>query len=243
MTTAFHVISDDFLSDLDAISNLVLLVEQEGQSSKSRIASVNSATLLLAATFEEFVREMARQFARELVSRAADPKDLPRKLSGTAWKRTLEELARAKIDTGGTPLSLTHIANGARSRFESICKFLEGDTSQDIYKNLVHNENNMRPNQINGIFAICDLKDICLQVSNYEFLKEHFDEEEVGKVHGKLLTYINDFMEKRNDISHSLNRSSSVSAAQFLEDIKFMRALALSMSACLPDKLPIPEAA
>ena len=68
METVFDVISDDFLSDLDAISDLIGLVANGGGSSKSRVASINSATLLLAATFEELIREMGRQFAREIVS-------------------------------------------------------------------------------------------------------------------------------------------------------------------------------
>lgn len=101
MTTTFDVISDDFLSDLEAISDLVSLVANGGGTSKSRVASINSATLLLAATFEELVREMCRQYAREVVSRTPSVVDLPRKLTATAWKRSLEELARAKIDSGG----------------------------------------------------------------------------------------------------------------------------------------------
>jgi hypothetical protein len=240
MTTVFEAISDDFLSDLEAISELVSLVERGGGSSKSRIASINSAILLLAATFEEFVREMGRQYAREFVSRVTDTRNLPRKLTATAWKRTLEELARAKIDTGGTPAPLLHIATGARSSFESICKFLEGDTSQDIYKSLIHNENNMRPEQINAIFKVCDLSNFCAKISELDYLKEYFDEEDENKVHGKLTVFINDFMEKRNNISHALNPRNSVSVDLFLKDIGFLKAVALSMARCLSEYSPSP---
>lgn len=181
MASVFDVISDDFLSDLQAISDLVSLVENGGGSSKSRVASINSATLLLAATFEEFIREMGRQYARELVQLTPDPNNLPRKLSATAWKRTLEELARAKVDTGGTPLPLAQIAANARSSFEAVCKFLEGDSTQDIYSTLVHNENNMRPNQINAVFTISDLGNVCEKISEQPFLKDYFGEDELGK--------------------------------------------------------------
>ena len=239
MTSVFDVIADDFLSDLQAISDLISLVEKGGGSSKSRVASINSATLLLAATFEEFIREMGRQYARELVQLIPDHRNLPRKLSATAWKRTLEELARAKIDTGGTPIPLTHIAANARASFEAVCRFLEGDCSQDIYATLVHNENNMRPNQINAVFTISDLSDVCLKISEERFLKEFFGEDDQGKTHGQLIVSINNFMEKRNDISHSLNSRVSVSAEQFIQDVEFMKALALSLSACLPNNLPV----
>ena len=124
---------------------------------------------------------MGRQYARELVRLTPDIKDLPRNLAATAWKRTLEELARVKIDTGGTPIPLAHIATSARTSFEAACKFLEGDASQDIYKSLVHNQNNMRPSQINAAFNISDLADACKKICEKKFLKDHFGEEDEGK--------------------------------------------------------------
>lgn len=243
MASAFDVISDDFLADLNAISDLVALVESNGGSSKSRVASINSATLLLAATFEEFVREMGRQYARELVQLTDDPRRLPRKLSAAAWKRTLEHLARAKVDTGGTQIPLTQVAANARSSFDAVCKFLEGDSSQDIYGVLVHNENNMRPDQINSIFTISDLSDVCKKISDNDFLKQYFGEDDAGRTHGKLIISINDFMEKRNSITHALNQATSASAAQFLNDIELMKAIALSLAASLPGYLPVTAAA
>jgi hypothetical protein len=237
MSTAFDVISDDFLSDLEAISELIGLVANGGGSSKSRIASINSATLLLAATFEEFVREMGRQFAREVVSRTASVANLPRKLTATAWKRALEDMARAKIDTGGTSMPLLHITTEARSEFDAICKFLEGDTSQNIYKHIAYNENNMRPQQINAIFKVCDLGDICRKISDTDFMMTYLSEDDGGRAHSKFTIALNDFMEKRNGIAHSLNPGSSVGAEQFLDDVNLLRAVALAMAACLPNQL------
>ncbi|WP_299112683.1 HEPN domain-containing protein [uncultured Bradyrhizobium sp.] len=238
METVFDVISDDFLSDLDAISDLIGLVANGGGSSKSRVASINSATLLLAATFEELIREMGRQFAREIVSRTENVADLPRKLIATAWRRGLEDMARAKIDTGGTSTPLLHIATDARSEFDAICKFLEGDRSQNIYKHIAHNDNNMRPDQINTIFKICDLNNICSKISETEFLKHHLAEDDGARAHSKFLTALNDFMEKRNGIAHSLNPGNSASAEQFLEDVNLLRSVSLAMAACLPSHLP-----
>lgn len=234
MPTVFDAINDDFLADLDAIANLVYLVANSGGSSKSRVASINSATLLLAATFEEFIREMGRQYAREIVTRAASVSDLPKKLTATAWRRSLEEMARAKIDTGGTSLPLLQIASDARSQFEAICKFLEGDTSQNIYNHIAHNENNMRPDQINAIFKVCDLQNVCGKICDTEMLKDHFVEEDSGQVNTKFRLALNDFMEKRNSIAHSLNPGSSVSADQFIQDVNFLRAVSTSLATCLP---------
>jgi hypothetical protein len=238
LTTVFNAISDDFLADLVAISELISAAQSPGNSARSRIASINSSTLLLAARFEEFIRELGRQYARETVSRCVDFSQVPRKLTATAWKRTLEGLARAKIDTGGTPEPIEQISRQARSSFESLCCFLEGDRTQDIYDSLIHNENNMRPNQLNAIFSICDLKDVCSKTSERPDLSGYFDEDDSGKVHGMLVVRLNDFMEKRNDIAHSLNPGSSSVPDNLLDDISFFKALALSLAETLPQHLP-----
>ena len=238
MTTIFSAICDDFLADLAAITELIYVAQSSGNSPRSRIASVNSSTLLLAARFEEFIRELGRQFARETVSRCVVSSQIPRKLTATAWKRTLEGLARAKIHTGGTPEPLNSISVQARSSFDSVCRFLEGDKTQDIYDSLIHNENNMRPNQLNAVFSICDLKDVCSKASERSDLSIYFDEEDTGKVHGMLLTRLNDFMEKRNDIAHSLNPGSSPVPDSLIDDISFFKAFALSITETLPEHLP-----
>jgi hypothetical protein len=238
VSTIFNVVADDFLADLTAISELVIVVRDAGSSAKSRIASVNSSTLLLSATFEEFIREMGRQYAREIVSRTMDVRQLPRKLAATAWKRTLEDLARAKIDTGGTPISLENISRDAKSSFDNVCKFLEGDKNQDIYGPLIHNDNNMRPGQLNAIFSICDLKDVCSKISDKHPLHDYFGESDPGRAHGQLLLRLNDFIEKRNDIAHSLNPGNSSVPDQLLDDVEFFRALASSLAETLPAHLP-----
>jgi hypothetical protein len=238
MSTAFEVIAEEFLSELQAISELVEAVQKPGSSAKARVASVNSATLLLAATFEEFIREMGRQYARELVGRLNDPKKLPRKLTATAWKRTLEQLSRAKIDTGGTPLSVEHISADARASFDSVWEFLSGDLTKDIYRPLIHNENNMRPGEINAVFSVCELSDICTKISGESELKSFFQDDDDGKVHGFLLRSLNDFMEVRNDIAHSLSNSSSKGVDDFQTALALMAAIAKALANCLPGHLP-----
>lgn len=239
MTSSYDLIAEDFLADLAALSELVSAAHSGGTSPKTRIASVNSSTLLLAATFEEFVREMGRQFARDMVSRTADPRRLPKKLTATAWKRTLEHLARARIDTGGTPLSLDHISSDSRAKFDAVWAFLGGDVTQDIYSTLIHNENNMRPGEINAVFSVCDLQNICLKISGHERMKVCFGEEDGGRVHGKFLVWLNDFMETRNSIAHALNLGSSVGPDDFASWVRTFEAIAHALAGTLPNSLPV----
>ncbi len=163
-------------------------------------------------------------------------------LTATAWKRTLENLARAKIDTGGTPLSLEHISAESRAKFDSVWAFLGGDVSQDIYDSLIHNENNMRPSEINAVFSICDLSDVCLKICDHEKMKDHFGEEDKGKVHSRFLTSVNDFMEMRNDIAHSLNAGSSAGPEIFYSYVSTFQAVAVALAERLADSLPAEQA-
>ncbi len=238
MSNIFEIVADEFLEDLVSISTLVNSNQGNSISPKVRIAAVRSTTLLLAATFEEFIREMGRQFARETVSRTGALSALPRKLSATAWKRTLEGLARAKIDTGGTNPSLESIAKDAQSQFDAICGFISGDLSQDIYRSLIHNENNMRPSEINAVFKVCDLTDVCSKFSDKATFLEYFEESEPGKAHGLFLTKLNDFFERRNEIAHSLNAASSEGPNQILQDVEMLKVTARALAETLPFHLP-----
>jgi len=238
LTTPYDLISEDFLADLEALWALVEAAHKPGNSARIRVASINSATLLLASTFEEFVRQMGRQFARDVVARTPDPRNIPRKLTATAWKRTLEQLARARIDTGGTALALEHISAESRAKLDAILAFLSGDVSQDIYGPLIHNDNNMRPNELNAIFSICDLSDICKKMCEFEALKDYFGFEDPGMVHGRFVTSLNDFMEMRNDIAHALNAGSSIGQESFRNHISQFKATALALASQLPLHLP-----
>ncbi len=56
MASAFKIITEEFIDDMDAIRSLVVTFSDPQKTAKSRIAAANSATLLVAATFEEFIR-------------------------------------------------------------------------------------------------------------------------------------------------------------------------------------------
>ena len=78
VSTDFAVITEEFDNDLDAFRLLVNAFDDPQTSApKARIAAANSSTLLLAATFEEFVREMARAYARAVVASSQSIELLP----------------------------------------------------------------------------------------------------------------------------------------------------------------------
>jgi hypothetical protein len=244
MAAIFEVITEEFVDDLDAIRNLTATFSDPTQLPKVRIAASNSATLLVAATFEEFVRQMARAYARAVVQSTDSFENLPRNLASTAWKRTMDGLGKIKID--GPQRPGTNVIGSAHARFAAVHEFCKGDLSKDIYQELIHNENNMRPAQINSLFKVSGLRDVCTQCSNKQPLLDVFGETEPRKAHGQLLSYMEDFFERRNGIAHALNLGQSSGPQQIATDIdmlkSFGKALLQTLDAAAPP-LRVPGAA
>ena len=235
MSSQFSIINEEFASDLAAIRILVREFNDPGKSPpKVRIAAANSATLLLAATFEQFVREMARAYAQAVVAAAPSFKHIPQRLAQTAWRRTMASLAQIEIDDGSTNFSEI-AASDALRKFQSVYAFCKGDKTQDIYDELIHNENNMRPGQINALFKLSDLKDACSQAATKTPLLTAFNEPDPKKTHGLLLSGLDDFFERRNEIAHALNPSHSSGADQLLKDVVLFEAFGNSLSETLEE--------
>ena len=237
MASSFELTVEDFVEDIEAIRALVVTFADGKYQPKSRIAAANSATLLVAATFEEFVREMAREFAKAVVIGASSFDKLPSNLASTAWKRTMDGLGKVKFGTQGKASDIFGIA---QAKFSVIYDFCKGDLSKDIYRELIHNESNMHPGQINALFKVSGLKDVCELCSHKQGLLDMFGEAEPGKAHGKILVGINDFFERRNDIAHALNAGQSNSPEQIQTDIDLLISFGHALREVLEDEAPEP---
>jgi hypothetical protein len=239
VASIFAVILEDFLEDLAAIRSLVGAFADPAHKAKARVAAANSATLLLAATFEEFVREMARAYARTVVLGSPSHDKLPKDLIATAWKRTLDGLGKIKFDAKG---KYTETFGLAQAKFSVIYEFCSGDLSKDIYRDLIHNEMNMRPTQLNTLFKISGLKDVCARCSDKKPILDIFGETEPSKAHGRLISRLDDFFERRNDIAHSLNSGRSNSAKQIETDLDMLISFGTALCQTLEAVAPAPRA-
>lgn len=238
MPSVFQLIREDFFSELEAIRHLVVTLDAAGQPPKSRVAAANSATLLVAATFEEYVRQTAREHARLVVAKTKTPAELPKNLAATAWRRHLERLAKVRLDVDDQP-SRERFLVETRTRFSAVHEFVRGDLTQDIYDDLIHNENNMRPNEINALFKVAGMSDVCSKLCEKQPIVDYFGESSAGKAHGKLLIALNEFMERRNNIAHALNPNSSTGTDQIIKDLDMLEAFASSLCETLDDLIPV----
>ncbi len=102
MATEFELILEDFEAELVAIEGMINSLSATGSVSpaRARIAGANAATLLLAATFEEFVRQEVKAAFVARAATASGMKDFPPKIAGVVWRRSLERLSRESLGSG-----------------------------------------------------------------------------------------------------------------------------------------------
>ncbi|WP_312144649.1 HEPN domain-containing protein [Brevundimonas sp.] len=240
MTTVFALIFEEFEQELEAIELLVSPHGEERLSARARVAGANASVLLLAATFEEFTRELAREYAKSVVAATDTHERLPPKIAAIAWKRTMEGLARLQFVRATEPLSRDRAYADAQARFAVAYEFCRGDLTQDIYSDLIHNENNMRPQEINALFKLSGLSNICLQASDAATLKEFFDDDSQAIVHGRLLAAVEDFFDRRNQTAHELRAMSSVGPDLILADINLLKRFGQALAGAAENEAPDP---
>jgi hypothetical protein len=238
VSTEFSVIVDDFHGALKPLNEIVKNGHSEQSTTLARVAYVNAATLLLAATFEEFARQMARQFAIQVVAGARSIDDVPDVLLETAWRRTFHTLTQSnKSDGVSKKEALRFSAKKARPTIDALCNFIEGDIDQDIFENLIHNENNMGSEEINRLFKIGGVTNVCLETCKNEALRTFFEADDDGATHAALLSALKRFFERRNQIAHSLNSKNSVSPNEILRDICMFVAFSSDLGRTLETKI------
>jgi hypothetical protein len=240
MPSTFAVIAEEFEQELDAIMTLVQPAGRDEASARTRVAGANAAVLLLAATFEEYVRELAREYARSIVAAAPSYDRLPPKLASVAWKRTMEGLARLHLDRKTDVFSRESIFSDAQTRFTITYDFCRGDLTKDIYHDLIHNENNMRPQELNALFKLSGLGNVCMLAAGDHGLKELFGVEEDALAHARLLSGVEDFFDRRNRTAHELRAMSSAGPEAISADINLLRRFGLALASVTEANAPAP---
>ena len=184
MLSEFSVILEEFETDLRSLEALTKLGQDSGNPSKVRIASINSITLILAATFEEFVRQMARKHAERTVTSARQVSDLPDALLENAWQRTLGDLKRNRFGQSSDKRRFAFAVKAARLKFDAVFQLLEGNTEnidQNFFMTIIDNERNMSAQEITRLFKACGMNRICLQLSEKGSLMAYFGDSDEGK--------------------------------------------------------------
>ncbi len=231
MTTEFDAIFGDFSEELDAISDMAdagSRLGPETSTARARIAAGNGATLLLAATFEEYVRQQVRAAFVEKARRAKSMKDFPPKIASTVWKRSLEALARTpfeEIETDGGR------ANGRVAATLSFC--LRKELTADVADILAHNDYNMRPGELGRLFNQIGMTSIISRACEDEELVDFLGADTPGKATALLESRLEQFFRRRNEIAHAIKLGSASGPTELHQDVDLFRAFGRALSVAI----------
>ena len=229
MPTEFELALEDFEAELAAIEGVMTVLSSSGDATappRARVAAANGATLLLAAAFEEFVRQLIRALFTARVASAASMADFPQGVAGKVWRRALERLARSTFE------ELEQTPTDVESRLQAAVDFcIRKDFRADVSEALAHNEQNMRPDEINRMFNQLGLQNACGQACGFEPLLTLLGYDTPGKAQPELKARLDGFFLRRNNIAHALTLNSSSGGTGLAVDIELFRQLGRALTA------------
>ena len=140
----------------------------------------------------------------------------------------MEGLARVRFDDEQTARESLMV--DTQARFSVAYEFVKGDLRGTSIRGLDDNENNMRPTELNSLFKLAGLSDLCSKVCDKPALLLFFGETEADKAHGKLLAAFEDFFERRNEIAQAApNPGQSSGPSQISTDLEMLEAFSEAM--------------
>lgn len=204
MAPKYLTITEDFSAELEAIRTMVRELNSPSATRGVRTSSARAAILLLAAVYEEYVRQMAGEHAL-CVADSPGTKGLRRK----AWKISFDELARFNPFVGSNELAES-VKSESMEKIESLFAFMSGNFHSELLPNAIRNERNMRPTQLNQIFKLSGIDDISREICDRQCLIRYLNADNPDIAHGLFLKRQKRFFDQRNEIAHSPAPQSSV---------------------------------
>ena len=232
----FSLNFDEFSSELDALSEVVV-GPTEGASStlspRARISAGNAATLMLAAIYEEYVRQQVMSAFKEKCSRVNGHSEFPKALAGKVWKKALDAMARTQF---------SRVEERAREMEESIQNILNftlrKDLASDVSKTVAHNVNNMRPQQMVELFKDIGIAEIIGKSCNDPKLKALIGVSKKAELISNVTLRLDAFFQRRNDMAHALQAGRSSGPVEILQDIQLFRLFGKGLASALDTEFP-----
>lgn len=195
------------------------------------------SVVLLASSFEEFVREEVGQCADLLINKyGALTIDIQHKIRGEYWRILLERLNMSNnILTRTKPKSPdTALLAKAKVLLDSGRGFvIDGDSSHLDRDNFFHSKSNFRPHIVNKIISRLGIDDIVSSAADNSKIKSHFGVTKKVDSSERLVAKLDEFYNLRNSIVHSLSGVSGIGVDSVLEYISLMEMTAESITSVL----------
>lgn len=180
-----------------------------------------SAMVLLAAHFEEYVRQQVEEFAKAAIAEYAHMEiEHQEKWLDTYWRAGSNRLNR--IRPKGDPTW----ANDAQSLLQSLLEYpVRQNTTSFVADMLAEHDNNMRWDTILELTSRVGVKKLPDKLYKSSSLKSELGNPKKDLFTAALRAKTNEFYASRNGIVHSISQNSGIGQTIFYSWIKFFRVL------------------
>jgi hypothetical protein len=185
-----------------------------------------AAIVLLAAHFEEYVRQQVEEYAKSVINQYPNLEpDFKERIADAYWRASSQKLYR--IRPKGNP----DWAASARSVLSGLLAYpVDEDLDSFVANTLCEHENNMRWDtikEVTGRVAIKDLSGLLRKSKELADLVGSPVKEEFPRM---LQLRLNEFYELRNGIVHSIAQNSGIGASVFQQWTELLRAFVIAMA-------------
>jgi len=217
---------DDFYKRTGEVKKIIVAIEatirNPGVLATSRtnaaLASIDAVTgntanamsmVLLASSFEEFVREEIGQCADYLAGKYVGFQDnVKHSIRAAYWKGCLESLRfTGSILTTSEPRTPNPVSIGKiRNLLDSARGFVVDDDALQFNRAVFYrHSNNFRPHVVDEVGARLGIKNIIKNAADSSRIKNYFGVSRKNESYDKLKAKLEEFYERRNEIVHSLS--------------------------------------
>ena len=235
MSTILTNRAANFKTDIELVSNTVEKLKND-PSKNARIAIIHSSILLMAALFEKFIRDIATEYLKVNIPNSRNISAVPTDFKLALWRRTFLSINRGLTKEVMNNNGVSDIIIESELKIKKLFGFLQGNLGFNIYEDLIHNEHNMNESQLNEIFKICGIAEICKEVCEGEQIKKLYSLREKQSNYHHFRTSLDRFIKLRNSVAHDFDFKYSDNAVEFYYNCEMLIAFATDLCSCLVSK-------
>jgi hypothetical protein len=226
--SVFDAIYDEFDVELRAIEFILDELDRAGTNPgapRARIAGANGSHLLIAAVYEEFIRQSVKEVFVARVDGGKPIAELGLKIQSAVWRKSMAKLRRYDDDERiGASAQVRSMLNG-------IVKFcLDSSPTADVADIVCYNDNNMSVRQTEELFQTIGVKSVLSKVASIRAVRSAIGSPSKADTETQIKSRLTEFYRKRNKIAHSFVFGSASSVGELKNYISTFRAIGIGLT-------------
>jgi hypothetical protein len=198
------------------------------QSHPDLAVSTGTLILYVGGRFESFVRAQFEDLCERIASKKKSFDQLPREMRNNLLKFTAEVVSN--------PRKYGHGDKGAENFMRVLALNLSDKSKLESINTqcLSVTHENMREETFKDLFERIGIKDIWLKIGNQAEVMTFFETADAGEAKNKATSYLNTFMNQRNNIAHPSGTVYFPDPSQVRNSVQFFLLIAQVLSKLVP---------